>query len=269
VLTEDKMLNDNQYSNPAKFNARIYLNSKFKTNPKSWFTWIFEHFPKNENLKVLELGCGTGLFWLSNRNEIPDTWTITLSDYSEGMLETTRQNLSKLKRDFQYNVVNAENITYPDESFDIIIANNMLYHVEDRSKSISHIRRTLKSNGVFFASTMGNKDMLELNNCFCEFLQKQNKPFKFREKSFSLENGLEQLKPYFPKVTIDRYEDVLKIDEVEPIIDYYLSLNEMYNNRVVLSDYDIDPFRKYLEGILDSKKNIPVTTDRGLFICSK
>ena len=38
-----------------------HLNRKFKTNPKSKYEWIFEHFPKNENLNILELGCGPSL----------------------------------------------------------------------------------------------------------------------------------------------------------------------------------------------------------------
>ena len=112
---------------------------QFGTNQKSKFSWIFEHFPQKENLNILELGCGTGLFWLANRNNIPTTWSIILSDYSEGMIETTRNTLSKINFEFQYEVVNAEDIKYSDKKFDIIIANNMLYHIENRQKAISHM----------------------------------------------------------------------------------------------------------------------------------
>lgn len=263
------MLSENQYATSEKFNSRVYLSAKFKTNPNSFFKWIFEYFPKNENLEVLELGCGTGLFWLANRNEIPKSWSITLSDYSEGMLKGTCNNLSKVNRDFQYQVVNAENIHYPDESFDIILANNMLYHVENRSGAISHIFRTLKDNGVFIASTMGNKDMIELNSYFYGFLESKKKTFRFREKRFSLENGLDQLKSFFQKVTILRYEDTLKIDEVEPIINYYLSFNGMHDNLEIISQEDVNEFRVFLQNVINSKKIISVTQDRGIFICSK
>ena len=33
------MLNENQYSSSKKYEARIYLNKKFKTNPKSKYEW--------------------------------------------------------------------------------------------------------------------------------------------------------------------------------------------------------------------------------------
>ncbi|WP_461257629.1 class I SAM-dependent methyltransferase, partial [Treponema sp. R80B11-R83G3] len=133
-------------------------------NPKSKYAGIFEHFPKKENLNVLELGCGTGLFWLANRNNIVKSWSITLSDYSEGMLDTARNGLSRLNYNFQYEVVNAENIQYSDDSFDIILANNMLYHIQNRDTVINKISRILKNDGVFIASTMGKNDILELHN---------------------------------------------------------------------------------------------------------
>lgn len=263
------MLSENQYATSNKYESRIYLNTKFKTNPKSKFKWIFEHFPRNNGLKVLELGCGTGLFWLANRNEIPDSWSITLTDYSEGMLEKTSDTLSKINREFKYEVVNVEEIKYPDKSFDIILANNMLYHIENRSIAISHIFRILKDNGVFITSTMGKNDMLELNQYLYDFLENRNNHFKFRELPFSLDNGLEELSAYFPKVTISRYEDMLKIDQIEPIINYYLSFNGMYDDVNILHENDIDAFRIFLQDIIKAKKVISVTKDSGVFLCTK
>jgi ubiquinone/menaquinone biosynthesis C-methylase UbiE len=99
------MLNENQYSTSQKYEARIYLHRKFTTSTQSKYKWIFNHFPQKEKLKILELGCGTGLFWLANRNEIIKSWEIILSDYSAGMLETTRNSLSRLNYNFQYEVV--------------------------------------------------------------------------------------------------------------------------------------------------------------------
>jgi ubiquinone/menaquinone biosynthesis C-methylase UbiE len=127
------MLDKSQYSSSKKYEARIYLSRKFKTNPKSKYEWIFDHFPKNENLNILELGCGTGLFWLANRNSIVRSWSVTLSDYSEGMLESAHNSLSRLNFNFQYEIINAEDIKYPENTFDIILANNMLYHIQNAS----------------------------------------------------------------------------------------------------------------------------------------
>jgi len=263
------MLNENQYSSSKKYEARIYLNRKFKTNPKSKYEWIFEHFPKNENLNVLELGCGTGLFWLANRNSIVKSWSIILSDYSEGMLETSRNSLSRINYNFQYEIINAENIQYPDNTFDIILANNMLYHVQDKDKTISNISRILKDTGVFITSTMGRYDLLELNNCLYKFLESKNSNFRFREYPFSLDNGAEQLTRHFKNVVLEKYENKLIINEAEAIINYYLSFNEMYYNFTILPEEYINDFKIYLEDILEKEKAIITTKDDGIFICKK
>ena len=175
------MLSHTQYATSDKYESRIYLNTRFKTNPQSKSKWILEHFPKIENARVLELGCGTGLFWLANRKEIPPSWSITLSDYSLGILEKTRENLSVIKQDFAYDSVDAEDIHYLDKYFDIVLANNMLYHIENRPLALCHIRRVLKDDGVFLASTTGKNDLLELHQYLFDFLSKRGREFRMRE----------------------------------------------------------------------------------------
>jgi ubiquinone/menaquinone biosynthesis C-methylase UbiE len=99
------MLSKNQYSTADKYKARIALTTRFRTNPESRMKWVFDHFPQKENLRVLELGSGTGLFWLANRERIPASWDIVLSDYSEGMLSECKKALSNIRRNFSYLVV--------------------------------------------------------------------------------------------------------------------------------------------------------------------
>ncbi|AEF80765.1 transcriptional regulator [Leadbettera azotonutricia ZAS-9] len=229
--------------------------------------WIFEHFPKGENLKVLELGCGTGLFWLTNRNSIPKTWEITLTDYSRGMLETTKKTLSRIQCNFNYDVVNAENIKYTKNSFDAILANNMLYHIENRQKAISDIYDILKPNGIFIASIMGIDDLKEMHELLYKFLETKGNLFKFSELKFSLNNGLEQLKKVFNNAVLINHENALKINEIEPIINYYLSFNEIQNNTKILPEEYIDEFKEYLKKEID--KEMMVTKNDGIFVCTK
>jgi ubiquinone/menaquinone biosynthesis C-methylase UbiE len=263
------MLNDSQYSSSKKYEARICLSRKFKTNPKSKYEWIFDHFPKQENLNVLELGCGTGLFWLANRNNIVKSWTITLSDYSDGMLETTRDSLSRLDYNFKYEILNAENIQYSDDTFDIVLANNMLYHIQDRDNAIKNINRILKNDGIFIASTMGKNDLFELHNHLYTFLESKNNRFKFKEFAFSLDNGMEQLAKHFKDIVMEKYENKLIINEADAIVNYYLSFNGIYDNVVVLSEEYISEFKTYLQNILKENAKITATKDEGIFICKK
>jgi len=100
-------------------------------------------------------------------------------------------------------------------------------------------------------------------------LKTKNITFQFREFPFSLDNGFDQLKKIFASIIIERFDNSLKSNEVEPIINYYLSLNGLHNNFIILSDENVEDFRKYLNNIITNKQVISVTKDEGIFICKK
>ncbi len=52
-------------------------------------------------------------------------------------------------------VVNIEAVSYADSSYDVAIANMMLYHVPDLHKGLSEVRRVLKADGCFYCATYG------------------------------------------------------------------------------------------------------------------
>jgi ubiquinone/menaquinone biosynthesis C-methylase UbiE len=264
------MLNDSQYASAAKYEARIYLSRRFRTNPQSKYGWIFDHFPKGDGLEVLELGCGTGLFWLANRDRLVKTWTVTLSDYSEGMLDAARKSLAPLGYPFKYAVVDAQDIQYADKTFDIILANNMLYHLPNRDAALHNIRRILKDGGVFAASTMGRNDLLELHNYLYAFLETKHHAFRFREYPFSLDNGREQLAKHFKDVVLEKHDNRLVIKDADAayaVVNYYLSFNGISGDTVVLPEEEAADFKAYLQNILAKEKTITTQKDEGLFIC--
>jgi ubiquinone/menaquinone biosynthesis C-methylase UbiE len=180
------MLNEKQYATPANFNARVNLNGKFRTNPESWNHWLFKHLPAGENLKILDLGCGTGLFWHLNRSQTPASWQITLTDYSPGMLEAARQNLGETPFPCRFETVNAEELPYEEASFDIIIANLMLYPLKSRDHALQGISRVLKPGGLFIAPTFGGSNMFELNHLLDTYLEKIAKTNSIEKIPFPL-----------------------------------------------------------------------------------
>lgn len=263
------MLNKKQYETPKNFNARQYLARKFKTNPETFYQWVFRHIMLKENMKVLEIGSGTGHFWLSNKDIIPKSWSITLTDYSSGMIENSKQNLKNSGLNFKFQVADAENLKFEKESFDLIIANLIMYHINDKNKALKGISNVLKKNGIFIASTFGKNDMIELYKILYEYLLSIGKILPERKNSFSLENGYDQLKPFFSKVKLLKYKNSLKINEAEPIINYFLSLNNISEGYVLLDKNEITGFRNILNEKLKKKSIIKVTKNTGMFYCEK
>ena len=145
--------------------------------------------------------------WKENADRIPADWEITLTDLSAGMLDAAWRNLVVTGREFQFKEMDAQSIPFEDETFDAVIANHMLYHVPDRPKGIAEIKRVLKADGRLFATTVGENHMKEMMDWYRQV--HVSKLWESFANSFTLENGLEQLKLFFSEVTHSRYEDNL------------------------------------------------------------
>ena len=73
---------------------------------------------------------------------------------SEGMLETAKATISGFSN-VQHMVIDIQDIPFENDSFDVVIANMMLYHVPDLEKGLSEVRRVLKVGGTFYCATYG------------------------------------------------------------------------------------------------------------------
>ncbi|MGZ9226271.1 MAG: class I SAM-dependent methyltransferase, partial [Anaerolineales bacterium] len=249
-----------QYKDSSNLDARVAIHQRFSTNPYGWMTWVFDHLLKLPgNANILELGCGPGYLWKKNSSRIPTGWRITLSDLSSGMLDAAWRNLVVTGRAFQFKEIDAQSIPFEDETFDAVIANHMLYHVPDRPKAIAEIKRVLKPSGKLMATTVGDQHMKQMLDWYAQV--HVSKVWESFANPFTLENGLEQIEPFFPNVTLLRYDDNLHVTEIEPVMDYIHS-----GMRVAeLSENELVKLRVYLEKELKEKGNIFIQKDSGLF----
>jgi len=259
-LTDQQYLKTDQYKDSSNLDARAAIHEHFSTNQYGWFNWLFDNLLKlPADAKILELGCGPAYMWKDCADRIPSTWDITLSDLSSGMLDSAWRNLVVTGRNYQFKEIDAQDIPLEDETFDAVIANFMLYHVPDRPKAISEIRRVLKSGGKLIAATAGKDHMKEM----MEFIRQAHvdniwTPYA---NPFTLDNGLEQLQPFFSNVTVLRYEDNLVVTEVGPIMAYIRSSIRA----VDVTDGELVKVQADLEKELIEKGKIFIHKDSGLF----
>ncbi|MGB9978053.1 class I SAM-dependent methyltransferase [Methanobacterium sp.] len=255
-----------QYSNSKNFMARVELNRKFGTNPYKWTLWLFDQIQFKRDAKILELGCGNAILWKSNLQKIPENAHILLSDFSQGMLDDARIILDDAAERFEYKLIDAQQIPYPNNSFDIIIANLMLYHIPDRKKAISEISRVLKSDGTLYATAFGLNYMKELSDLVSNYDKKINCSLEPFARAFGLENGEKQLKESFEDVELVKYKDGLEVTEAEPLVNYVLS----FTNVIDLKSEDrIKDFSEYIENILNGEGKIQIEKESGMFIAKK
>jgi ubiquinone/menaquinone biosynthesis C-methylase UbiE len=259
-FTDQQYLKTNQYRDSSNLDARVMIHQHFSTNSYGWFKWVFDTLlTLPDNAKILELGCGPGYLWKENINRIPAGWNIILSDLSSGMVDAAWRNLVVTGRAFKFEEIDAQSIPYEDKTFDAVIANHMLYHVPDRPKAIAEIKRVLKPNGRSFSTTIGKKHLKKM----ADWLRQVNTGNNFESfgSPFTLENGLEQLKQFFPQVTISRYPDNLHVTKIKPILAYIRSSI----HATELSEEELAKLQIDLEKELKEKGSIFISKDSGLF----
>ena len=92
---------------------------------------------------VLEIGSYTWAAWF-NENTKPKK--LTCINISEAELERGKAHASKQSFPVEHHLMDANNLTFEDESFDIVFGGAILHHL-DIEKSIGHIHRVLKPGG--------------------------------------------------------------------------------------------------------------------------
>jgi len=262
-FTDQQYLKTDQYKDSSNLDARVAIHQRFSANPYGWMNWVFDRLlTLPANAKILELGCGPGYLWKENATRIPSTWDITLSDLSAGMLDSAWRNLVVTGRAYNFKEIDAQDIPFADETFDAVIANFMLYHVPDRPKALSEIKRVLKPGGRLFAATVGDNHMREAGHWSRQVSREFRLPFSV---SFTLENGFDQLVSVFSEVTLTRYSDGLKVTEIKPLIAYILS-NVSTGDLV---ESELANVENELDRELKTKGAIVITKDSGLFEARK
>lgn len=265
-FTDPQYLKNDQYSNADKLAARIRLHRDYTVPNVDVWDWFFTialaETPTDAT--VLEVGTGRGDVWQRNAARIPSGWQITLTDLSAGMIADNKKHLGEVAQRMTYDVLDVQNTPFADDSFDVIFANYMLYHVPDLAKGVQELRRVLKPGGVLFAMTNGANHMRELYE-FSALVDPSIDPAAiFSHRTFSSQNGKAALEAAFSDVRYTPFESALVVDAAQPIIDYVWSMMTIPGETFVGGKEA--SLRAQLEERIAADGHIRIEKESGLFI---
>lgn len=255
-----------QYEDDRNLNARIVIHARFSTNPYSWSRWVLDQFSFPAEAHILELGCGPGNLWTTNRRRIMPGWRVTLTDFSRGMVGAARANLGE-EGAFVFSVADAQHIPYADNRFDAVMANHMLYHVPHRQHALNEIRRVLKPGGRFYATTVGESHMREMWDLLAPFIPDVYTRVNGVSCSFTLENGRAQLASVFDDVTVAAYPDDLEVTAVEPLIAYLMSSPTSIIQDLTAAQ--LDAIKQHVADHITAKGSFHIHKASGIFAAKK
>ncbi|HEV2066307.1 MAG TPA: class I SAM-dependent methyltransferase, partial [Thermomicrobiales bacterium] len=258
----DTDIRDGQYRDPVNLGARIDLHQRFSTNGQGWFTWLGEQLDLANAADVLELGCGEGGFWVANADRVPRSTTLMLTDFSPGMLAATRGRLHPILRGARFAVVDAQAIPFADASFDVVIANHMLYHVPDLHRALREIRRVLRPDGRLHAATNGERHLTELG-ALIRAVGLDAERLGIHD-AFSLERGAAALNRHFVQIERRDYDDALVVTDPEAIVRYVTSTV----GAMRIDGDQVEELRRLVTDSIASEGAFRITKSTGLFIAS-
>lgn len=149
---------------------------------------LLELLEINENIKVLDLGCATGTIaeFISDKTKAK----ITGVDFAETAIKWAQDRTQSKQDRLKFITMDMDELDFPQNSFDTIIAIDTLYFVEDLNKTIQKMKEILKKNGklgIFFSQMIkpdGDKEILLPDKTqLAQALKKNN--LKFRTWDFT------------------------------------------------------------------------------------
>ena len=262
ILEQINQFSDDQYSNQARLNARIQIYD-YCEKDINWREWVFDHLDFTGVDRVLDIGCGNGIMWKENISKVPEDLHIVMTDISEGMVDSARKALEKYNRQFEFHVADACQLPFESNSFQMIIANRMLYHIENKKRVFSEIDRLLTDNGFAYASTLSTGNIQELVDIVSEYDNRLIFNNTQTIRTFSLENGEDILSRHFNVTDSYIYQNDIIIRESVPLILYMASCYS--TEQIEILKREFNGLLRHIGAVLENTGRIRITNKNVLF----
>lgn len=134
-----------------------------------------EEMGEKSDIKILDVGAGTGRYTIALKNEGYDAEAVELVQHNIDVMKKNDAEVRVRKGD-------ARDLSFlPDETYDMVILFGPLYHLpseEDKVKALSEAKRVTKRGGLILVAYLMN-DYSILTYCFAE-----NRMSKLMESGF-------------------------------------------------------------------------------------
>ncbi|WP_105419710.1 class I SAM-dependent methyltransferase [Neorhizobium sp. T25_27] len=253
-----------QYADSSKLAARGRLNREYTIAETGWFPWVARQLPLREGDRVLDIGCGPAWFWASVINDIPENLDLTLADQSAGMVEEAVARSTQLAfGSVTGHQAEAAALPFDDDSFDVIIAMHMLYHLPDPAAGIAEMFRVLRPGGCLAVTTNGIGNMRGIYELTTVF---GSEPFDPSAAVFGYDKAEELMRARFGDVTFSQHPARMRITDPE---DVFLALTS-YPPGDGADEAQLDAFRQAIAAAFERGNGVlEVEKETGLFVSRK
>ncbi len=264
-----------QYADNKALLTRQEIHDKFTVPKVNYFEWVLQSIQWRGDERVLDIGSASGSYYAPLHALYPNVHYVGL-DSSFAMLEEHPGE--------QRVYADALKLPFPSDSFDVIMANHMIYHLADIDDGLVEFQRVLKPEGVLVAATNSTQTMPELQVLMRRAIlllsragSAQVQPPTPASDRFALENGTPHLARYFYAVMRHDLPSKLIFPEIEPVMAYLASTRALrepqlpdgvhWDDVMMIMRQQIAHLINHLgELVINKLTGVLVASDRGDFI---
>jgi len=209
------MGNSDQYGTSRKLAARARLHQEYTIAESPWFPWIARQLQLNTGDSILDIGCGPGWFWAAVADILPDKLKLMLTDLSPGMISEAIERCRPLRfGSVDGREADAVDLPFEDDSFDMVVAMHVMYHLPDPATGIAEVFRVLKPGGRFAVTTNGVENMREIYELTTVF---GNAPSDPSGAAFGYDLAERLMQSQFGNVVMSEHPARLSISDPEDV----------------------------------------------------
>ena len=266
----------NQTISGEALRLRQAVYDRYSVPQIDYHAWVLDRLDWRGDERVLDVGCGPGGYYSILRQRFPELGYVGL-DLDPTMLSSCPAEARLTQGDV---------LRLPFESgvFDVVMANHVLFLVEERAEAIRELRRVMKPDGVLLTATNSIHTMPEFQALMRRALvllgasgKGQVQPPLFPHHSYSLENGTRQLaQEFFAVVRYDLPTSLVfpTIDPIMTFLDSTREIREPYLPEDITWDDLMMVMREQMSALLthfgelviNKISGVLVASDRGGFI---
>lgn len=215
------------YETDENLRIRQETHDKYTVPKVDFAKWTLECIDWKGDEIVLDIGSGFGMYY-QRLMAIAPMVNYYAVDLSFKMLK------AHIAGEENVALGDAQKLPFADNSFDVVMANHMLYHLPDIDAALTEIRRVLKPEGKLLAATNSIHTMPELQVLMrraivllTRYGATQVRPPAMPSDQFALENGTRMLARHFYAVVRHDIPSQLVFSEIDPAMRYLESMREL------------------------------------------
>jgi ubiquinone/menaquinone biosynthesis C-methylase UbiE len=263
------------------YRSGTYLRAKHQqarlASGRDFAAWALSLLALPASPRLLDAGCGWGRFtWPLIETYAISPARLVAMDRSAGMLRTLLDEAERREIAVPVCAGDIEQLPFPAEAFDLVLANHVLYDVPDLARGVRELERVTRRDGCLLATTnseLVRVTIIELHYQALDALGVQYEPEP--PSPFSMENGREQLRRGFRNVEAFIFEDSSVYPDADTFVEQYMTTGR-YRNMLLREDVPAEKkaalprvYRALVQDIIDQEGRLVVPVLMGAFVCTQ